>query len=300
MRVPLHIILITCLLALIVPWYVGTRDMDFMKKPSTQELNHISEEWTKNQSAITAPKDFDPKGDKAAAEIANSQKKQLLNKAKNDLTTPPSLSEYSDLRNQGSSTLISLAEHFETQSAPLRALLAWERVLDNTAPTIEERNSAIQSIARITAELPPWNVDSNADIKLILHVGTSAQDTTIIQSTLSQIALSINQASSHILSIDTKISKQVKGAEATELTPLSLWFSSAENQALETTAIAITVDLKKTDLLKQQIELAIHKTLKAALEENSNFSPFPELKEGDQPLSHITRLMWSELAHKIQ
>lgn len=306
MRVPIYIVIILCLLAAAAPWWIGTHNKDFVTPPNEAELKIIAEDWRSSQPHITAPKEALQKNDtKAPAKKTNTAKNITNPKLiMGDITTPPSLAEYAHLNKLGSASILNLAKYLETQKAPTRALLAWERVLDHTKPTRQERRLAQNAIARLTKKLPPWNLDSNADIKITLHAGASVQEAALITNTLDQVALEINQSSGYIIHVNTQKSIGTASNQGATSAPISLWFSNHTNQAIETPSIAIKADLTSPSLLKQQIKRGIYQIFQAHLEKSDSLVTLPDLrpdpKEKQQPLQYITRLMWRELAAKLQ
>ena len=279
-----------------------------MTPPTPEELANIASDWEKSRPNIAPPKpinasllaDAAPKKPKAPP---NKQKKKESLLQENHLQSP-ALSEYGILAQKGSDTLIKLATHLETTGEFQRALLAWERVLDTTTPSEDTRKKAITSIKRLKSSLPPWNIDPNADIKLILRAGATLKNHKTLTAALTSAADFINQASGHVLQIDVKASFGRSSGIKTPRIPIAIWFSRPGDPPAETTPISFMADPKQTDLFTAQIEAAIYALVRAQLTQKTNFTPLPEYPQTEKPEDvlqyYITRLMWREFANSLK
>ena len=307
MRVPLYIVIPLCLLTVAIVWMVGTHDKDFMTPPTEAKLENVKEEWLASQPE-TIPSNFatpldenDSNKEDIPTQVIETEvepPKALL--PTGDLKVAPSLSEYGTLGSEGSDAIIRLAEHLETEQSPSRALLAWERVLDITQPTAEQRDLAVKAIQRLSKELPPWNTDPSADIQLVLNAGSRSNEVTMIKNAVENTAKAINQSSGYILNVDTEVNIAKPGETVTPLTPIALWFTLPAKSETDTAPISITVDLTKPELIDTQVKLGIYKILQANLASKTSFTPLPAMADGDLALQQITRLMWRELAKNIK
>ncbi len=307
MRVPIPIVIISCILAAVLVWIAGTRDKDFMTPPTPEELVKISKDWEKSRPNIPPPKPIDSAllADKT---ITPPSKKPLQNKVKTlptgNLKHSPALTEYGTLGNRGALAMIQLATQLETMGELQRALLAWERVIDTTKPSVSERKQAIAAIKRLRATLPPWNPDPTCDIAVTLHAGATMKDKDYLRNALTEAADLVSKASGNVIRVSTKASFGKSRGIKTPRIPIAIWFSRPKETPGETPPISFMADPSQKDMLVSQIEAGIYALLRAHLTEATSFTPLPEYPAGVNPKDllsyHVTRLMWREFVNSMK
>lgn len=312
MRIPIPIVILSCLIAIGIVWYVGTRQHDFVSPPTPEELVKVAREWEESRPNIPPPKPIN------AALLSDSAGHTMLTPSTpkeekverippGNLLHSPALSEYGEYGDKGADPMIRLATLLETKGELQRALLAWERVIDTCNPSDEERALAATAIKRLKPGLPPWNPDPKAEINITLRAGASLKDKDVLISAMEQAIQTINEASGYILRVDSKASIGKTRSARTPRVPVAIWFArnqDGSNTSAETAPISFMADPKQEKMLAAQIEAGIYALVRAQLSSSTSFSPLPEYPSGAKPNEllhrHITRLMWREFAISMQ
>lgn len=312
MRIPIPIVILCCVTALGIMWYSGTRDKDFVSPPTPGELAEVATEWEKNRPNIPPPKPIN------AALLADSAGQSPLNtgaEAKGqvevlptgNLLHSPALSEYGIMGDKGAEPMIRLATRLETKGELQRALLAWERVIDTTHPSNEERALAVTAIRRLKPNLPPWNPDPSEELSLTLRAGATLRDKEILIRAMEKAAETVSEASGFILRVETKASIGKARGNRTPRIPVAVWFSrdlEKKGGVAETPPISFMADPKQEEMLVAQIEAGIYALVRAHLTSSTSFSQLPEYPGGFKPSEllhfYVTRLMWREFATSMK
>ena len=300
MRAPIYIVIISCLLAAIIPWWIGTHGKDFMTPPSSEEIAAVSTRWQATQPVpksaseyLSAPTD---QSVTLETKLGTEKKPSLQEMMPTMLNHAPQLSEYSELASHGSAALIKLAEHLQENNHATESLLAWERVIDRTRASKAQKNKAIRAINRQQTALSPWNTDTENDISIILHAGANPKVSQVIKGALSEVAEIINRDSGHILKVTTKKSTGNISAQAAGVTSVSLWFSRPSGQSVETQPVSIAIDLKDPASFKQQMKRGIYQILLVSLPNRAVLPELSSIKQKEDPFERVTRLMWQDLS----
>ncbi len=308
-RIPIPIIIVACLLTMVVAWLVSTRDKDFGTAPTPEQLVEISEEWEESRPNIPPPKPINASllmnnssSSPKASPTPSTPKIEVL--PAENLHHSPSLSEYGTLGDKGSAAMVHLATHLETKGQPLRALLAWERVIDTANPDDSDRVVAVTAIKRLRTTLPPWNPDSTNDIGLTLHAGATLKNKKSLEDALTIVADLISNASGNVIHVKTKASIGKSRGIKTPRIPIAIWFSRPGETPRETPPISFMADPSQSDMLASQIQAGVYALLRAHLASETNFSPLPEYPSGVKPDDliryHVTRLMWREFVNSMK
>lgn len=311
MHIPLPIAILSCIAAFGIVWYLGTRDKEFIAPPTPEELVEVSTEWEKNRPNIPPPQPIN------AALLADTKPEQPITPATvnerpeeitvGNLDESPGLAAYGAHGDKGTDAMVALATLLETKGEFQRGLLAWERVIDTTEPDDEQRAVATTAINRLKTGLPPWNPDPSDEIVITLRAGATLKDKAILTKALEQAAETINQASGHILKVETKASiGKVRGKRPPRV-PVAIWFSrqpKGSDTPAETPPISFMADPSQDKMLVAQIEAGVYALVRTHLKTNTSFSPLPEYPSGAKPADllnlHITRLMWREFATSLK
>lgn len=313
MRVPVYVTVPACIAVALLVWFIGARDKDFVTPPTPERLAEIAAEWKKDQPNIPPPKPIDAAllaepeqaAPKTPAESAAPRENTIPT---GDLMVAPALSEYGSYGGEGAEAMIRLATLLETKAEYQRALLAWERVIDTTAPNESQRQQAVRAVQRLRNALPPWNPDPSEDIALTLHAGATLKDKEVLTSALEAVAALVTEASGNVVRVDTKASFGKNRGVKTPRIPVAIWFSRPAREpggtAAETPPISFMADPKQPDALAKQVAAGVYALLRTHLASETSFSPLPEYPAGEQPehvlKHHVTRLMWREFVKSMK
>jgi hypothetical protein len=215
-----------------------------------------------------------------------------------DLTTPPTLQNYGELSPQGAAYLIELAVALEEKGQCLRALLAWERVLDLTKPDPIQAATAVSSIKRLRATLPDWPAKPEAALSIVLHAGTGKKLAKSLTPTLEMVARELEQASAGIVKIKTKLNIGKTGTATKGPSPVALWLAGSNPKSRATEVISFTADSPAT--LREEILEKVFMLIISDLSRTTAYTPPAGLAAGEAPQDalrfRVTRLCWSEFA----
>lgn len=315
MRVPIPIAIVSCIIATGAVWYFSTRNQDFTTPPSSEALNHTATQWQQSnlQSPSSTPISTDSKNKKSTPSPSSPKRPQAPPRPKllplGDLQQSPQLSEYGTLGTHGTAAIIQLAKELEHQEVQQRALLAWERVLDTTAPSEDEVQQASQAIKRLSAQLLPWNPDPTADITITLHAGATLKDSKLLEEALQTTATVICEASGFILEVKTQTSIGKGKPLKTPRVPIALWFTRSGTKAGSNTAepppLSFLADPAGLEgMLTNQCQAAVYALMRSHLAKATSYSNLPEYPAGVKPDEllryHVTRLMWREFANSLK
>ena len=214
-----------------------------------------------------------------------------------DLTTQPTLQSYGELAPEGPQRLTEVAVELETRGEFLRALLAWERVIDLTKPSETQAAAAISSIKRLRPTLPDWNSSPEATISIVLNAGTGKKLAKTLTPVLENIARDLEAASSGILKVKATVtagrSNTLKGPA-----PVALWLTGAGKNPSATETLSFTADAQ--DALRMEILRTVFLLIQNQLSRTTAYTPPASLSDGEDPQSalnfRVTRLCWSEFA----
>ncbi len=301
MRIPLLAAIPICLLTVVLIWWVGTRDMDFLTPPSEARLGQIRAEALASlpvsrmeDDAISIkvpPPDGDPADPDPTAQLDPADL--------GDIKSPPVLDTYSDRAPEGSEKLFALAAALEQAGAFQRALLAYERILDLAESDPEQIQSAVSAIRRLKPTLPDWNPDPETATQAVIHIGTGEKFAEILPELLAEITRDLNTASSGLVrfSHELHVGRTIQTIDAP--TPVALWITGSGDDPISTDVLSFTTDDKETlrsDLLKTAFNLVRGHLSKAA-----SYNPAPEALDDPQAAleSHITRLLWNEFGKTL-
>ncbi len=314
-RVPIPVVILLSLGAVALPWWLGTRHMDFLKPPSEFQLARL-----RSDVASSFPK---RSANPAAARDAESERAiqspikppPLIDPG--DPHAPAGLDAYREHAGKGAKALIELAVHLEEQSGNARALLAWERVLDVCRPDPSERAAAIAGIQRLRPLAAPWHVDPLEEKVLEIEVTVpEGQKAEALEDLLGSCAGILNRHSAGLLRFEGRVERPAaKAAPKKKARPPKKPDPSEESESPppppalavrlvlkgETTSPAGRVEVPLTEdprQLRREILAACYTLVASQLAASTDFTPPEPLAPGDNPASalgtRITRLCWSE------
>jgi hypothetical protein len=295
MRIPLLIAIPLSLLTVLLIWWIGTREMNFLAPPSEARLQEIRAEALASLPVSRVEDDAIsikvplPDRDPDRPDTIPTEPIDL-----GDIQAPPVLDTYSDRAPEGSAKLLALAAALEKAGAFQRALLAYERILDLARSDPEQIQSATASIRHLRPTLPLWNGDSESAPPITIHIGTGEKFAEILPEILGVITSDLNNASSGLIRFSHKlnIGRSIQATDAP--TPVALWITGGSDSTPSTDVLSFTSDNPETlrnDLLKTVFNL-----IRGHLSKAASYNPAPEAL--DDPMaaleSHITRLLWQE------
>jgi|688.fasta_scaffold121433_3 hypothetical protein len=301
MRIPFLAVIPLCLLTLVLLWWMGTRDMDFLTPPSEATLSQIRAEALASLPAsrleddaisikVPLPDDADTLPDLTA----------LLDPVDlGDIKSAPVLDTYSDRAPEGSAKLLALAAALEQAAAFQRALLAYERVLDLAESDPEQIQSAISAIHRLKPKLPDWNTDPVVAAQVVIHIGTGGRFSEILPAIMVNMTRDLNTASSGIVRFSHQIHVGRTIQNTDTPTPVALWITGSSDNAPSTDVLSFTTD--DTEALSNDLLKTTFNLVRGHLSKTTSYNPAPEAL--DDPLraleSHITRLLWNEFSKTL-
>ena len=299
MRVPIPVVILLILPVVGGMWWWNTRDMDFVTPPSAEKLEQVRH-WAKlslpAEEQVENPSSPPPPPAVVEPPMPSVEEpKPVVNVG--DLTTQPTLQSYGELAPEGPQRLTEVAVELETRGEFLRALLAWERVIDLTKPSETQAAAAISSIKRLRPTLPDWNSSPEATISIVLNAGTGKKLAKTLTPVLENIARDLEAASSGILKVKATVtagrSNTLKGPA-----PVALWLTGAGKNPSATETLSFTADAQ--DALRMEILRTVFLLIQNQLSRTTAYTPPASLSDGEDPQSalnfRVTRLCWSEFA----
>ena len=313
-RVPIPVVILLSLGAVALPWWLGTRHMDFLKPPSDFQLARL-----RSDIASSFPK---RNPNPAAGRSAEAEREiQLPIKPPpmidpGDPHAPAGLDAFREHAGKGAKALMELAIHLEEQSGNARALLAWERVLDVCKPDASQRAAAIAGIQRLRPLAAPWHVDPLEEKTLELEVtvpeGVEAEG---LEDLLGACAGTLNRHAAGLLRFEGRAERPVKATPKKKARTAKKTTPPTESEAPppppgfgvrlvlkgQTASPAGRIEIPVPEdprQLRREILAACYTLVASQLAASTDFTPPEPLGPGDNPAlalgTRITRLCWSE------
>jgi hypothetical protein len=292
-RIPIPVVIFLVIAVVWGTWWSNTRHMDFLTPPSEAKLEEIRMRVRSThpvtEDAVSAP--VPPPKPTPPAEVG----KPVF--VLGDLKTPPTLAQYADRSKLGAAFLVEMATHLEEAGEFQRALLAWERVLDQTQPDPAQAATAISSIQRLKPTLPDWNSDPAAAIPITLYAGTGPALSKQLKPLLEQTAKELDRASAGILKFSTHVTTGKLRGTSKGPKPVALWIGGTNPKASSTEVLSFTVDA--ADSLLPEVLETLFILIRNQLARTARLTPPIQPEAGEDPLEalqfRITRLGWKEL-----
>lgn len=319
-RVPIPVVILLSLGAVALPWWLGTRDMDFLKPPTEFQLARL-----RSDVASSFPK----RSGSTAAARSPEQERSIQSPIKpapmivpGDPHAPAGLDAFREHAAKGAKAFIELAVHLEEQGGNALALLAWERVLDVCQPDASQRAAAIAGIQRLRPLAAPWHVDPLEEKVLVLETavpeGLAAE---ALESVLAECAATLNQHAAGLLRFESRVerpapkpaakpprapkkpakpAKPAAGeAEPPPPPPPMLSVRILLEEATDSPAGRVEVPASDDpEPLRREILAASYKLVASQLAATTDFTPPETLGPETDPSAalgtRITRLSWSE------
>ena len=301
-RVPLYIALPLLAAVVAIVWWRGTLGYDFVSPPSEAALTVVRAEAVR-EFTPTKPSDS-PRRVMADGQIEPDPEVETPPPDTafdpGDTDTSPGLEAYAVESPEGAPHLIKIATALEAKGSFQRALLAWERVLDMGKAEPDAYTTALASIRRLRPTLPPWTIDADEAIPIVLHVTAGPTTATTLKPVVEGVAHDLAVASQGILrvSVDLAVAKKpANNSNAAAPVTAAMWLSGAAKDAPSTDTLSFTVG--KPDALKAQVLTVVYRLVGGQLKHKTAYSRLPEIPLDEEPAealtSRITRLCWREL-----
>jgi hypothetical protein len=317
-RVPIPVVILLSLGAVALPWWLGTRHMDFLKPPSEFQLARL-----RSDVAHFYPK---PSGD--PAQIRSTEQERAIQSPikpaplidPGDPHAPAGLDTFREHADKGAKGLMELAVHLEEQGGNARALLAWERVLDVCQPDASQRAAALAGVQRLRPLASPWHVDPLAEKTLVLEAALpEGVPAALLDEVLADCAGTLEKHSAGLLRFESRVdrpavkpvpkarTKTKKPAAPAEETPapaprLSLQILLDGESAASTGVIEVPLS-DDPQPLRRDLLAAAYKLVSSQLAAATDFTPPEPLAPDDDPAAalgnRITRLCWSEFGNSF-
>ncbi len=316
-RVPIPVVILLSLGAVALPWWLGTRHMDFLKPPSEFHLARIrSDVATSFAKRSRAPT---PTADSEQNRAFQSPIKPAPAIDPGDIQSPAPLDAYREHAAKGAAGFIELAIHLEELSANARALIAWERVLDVCQPDPPQRTAAVSGIQRLRPLAAPWYVDPR-EVKVLLlesmiPEGIAPGTADAVESVIAESAGVLGKHSAGLLRFESRVERPApkpapkpsrKAAKPkTNVAPpvpapappatISLQILLDGESSTSTGMIEIPVS-DNPEQLRRDVLAGAYKLVSSQLAATTDFTPPEPLAAGDDPSAalgiRITRLCW--------
>jgi len=297
-RIPIPWVIVFALIIISLVWWRGAGHKDFLTPPSEQELAKIRE---RVEAAL-------PRAGSAMDAISvPEQNRRTVAVAKplveiGDISSLPTLDEYSDRASNGAAYMIELASLLEARGEFQRALLAWERVLDHTRTDEAQRKAAIDAIRRLKPTLPDLDTGTPGEIPIMLQAGTGRQLAMALGPVLENVARDMEKASSGLLTVSSKVNSARDNLVASGPVPVAFWWCGSEQNSPSTDVLSFTV-VASENLRDDSLRTAYELIRGHFRESESLFKPAPLPSEGDAMdaiQNQITRRLWRAFGQSLQ
>jgi len=315
-RVPIPLTILFSLGAIGLPWWLGTRHMDFLTPPGDFELARVRADIAASfpKHAPVVPNASLPQ----PADAVQSPIKPAPAIDPGDALAPAPLDAYRSHADKGAAAFIELATLLEEQSGHARALLAWERVLDSCRAEPPQIAAALAGIQRLRPLVAPWNIDPQTARPLVLeatiHSGTPPDGW---QDLLGECAEELGRHSAGLLRGEARVvataapgrqkaGRRARGNEAAASrgpAVLQLRILGESGQAESTPRIDF-VPNPDPKILRRQVRAAVYTLVASQLAATTDFPPPEPLGDRESPAAalatRITRLAWSEFGKSLE
>lgn len=313
-RVPIPVVILLSLAAVALPWWLGTRHLDFVRPPTAFEVARI-----RSDVASSLPKRAPAVPTRAEADrafLSPIKPPPLIDPG--EYHAPAPLDAYREHARAGAKAYLELAALLEEQSAHPRALLAWERVLDACKPEPDQRAAAIAGIQRLRPLVAPWRTDPQEAQPLVLVAKLSTSTLPPeAEALLAECANGLTHCSTGLLRAKPLIElpekkpappKRRRGRDTPPAEPapppvLSLLLRGEQENGPATGTIELPLS-PDTPLQRRDLLAAIYKLVASQLAATTVLTPPHPLEPADDPQvalqTRVTRLAWSEFGKSLK
>lgn len=306
-RVPLPIVILLSFAVIGGAWWLGTRNYDFLTPPSATQIEIARSRAARHFAQPSALFAVD-QGPDLPLEVIESPRPAPTPQAAiptidpGDLSKKLTLDSWSRESSKPAASFINLASTLETDSQLAAALLAWERVLDHSSPTPDERNAALNGIRRLRATLSPWNDDSTNSSTILLKLETPADRLQLTRRAAKSAATILDTASSGLIHVEYAIRKSKIDGETPILRVILQHPETATNES-SSPSVQIPAP-ESSEGLETAILDAAFKLIASRLALDESLSPVSSPSPGESPADslqlRITRLAWLHFADSLK
>jgi hypothetical protein len=203
--------------------------------------------------------------------------------------------EHSD---KPAASFINLASSLEAKTEFRWALLAWERVLDQTSASGEEQKAALNGVRRLRATLPPWNENPKDATRVTMVVHAPKDRRQLAKRAADRAAKIVGEASSGLIEVSTGAIRESPPTAASPKLRVILM-----EETTETPPEVIVPAPKTAEELERAILNSTFKLVASQLALRNDLRPVsapdPAEKPEDSLRFRVTRLAWKGFAESL-
>ncbi len=303
MRIPFYITIPSCLLIVLIVWWISTRRIDFLTPPPAAKLEEIHKKTIASLPISRIPPKVTAVATPALPNIEHSTNDPSVVYTGTvdigDISPPKTLDTYSERAPDGAAKLLKLAADLEQQNSPQRALLANERVLDLSQANPQQIYLALHNIRRISPTLPAWNQDTKTSQPITIHIGTGQTFAKVLPEIMESIIQEVHRSSSGLIQckLELNIADYIPTNDAPA--PIALWMTGKDKNSPSTDVLSFTSN--NPDTLRKELLKTIFNLIRGQLSKSTSYNPAPEAVDDPQIAlsSNITRLLWNEFGKTL-
>ncbi|MDP0489633.1 MAG: hypothetical protein Q7Q71_01115 [Verrucomicrobiota bacterium JB023] len=294
-QVPYKVAIPLIILLPILVWLLGTRQYDFVTPPPTPS----GETEMPAFAAPVSPEVLASLNRRPVTEIPpEPEPPRIPTIEPGDFMVSPGIDEYRDAADKGPAALLALAKTLLEQGQPLRALLAFERIIDSTPPGGPERLEAAPQLPALRDQLPPWNADPTAARQFILHLRT-ARSPEEMESHLTKTREMLTISSGHQVDLQIDLQPTPAPLAPVDSLPVTFWISVAgEDVRIPSLPISTFSGVEEEEFETNLIR-ALYEQLALRLRNLPELTPPPPFPEEGDPALHFsqafTLLIWDQI-----
>lgn len=302
MRIPWYFVAPLTLAVFCTVLWLGARNKDFITEPSPEELTESLSYWKRKHPSLpprehplTVAEEIDTMSTNIPTPIIPA----------GDISTSPEVDHFTQYSQWSSASFIQLAQQLENDGHLTHALLAWERAIDTADATAAQTETTHKAILKLRQTLPPWNADSSQNFDLVLNIHTPLSWKASVSGLLGELSNDIADASSLIIAPQVLI-KTIKQRDGFPAPPVRIWLSSTGSEPKQTPFYSFhpkTTDSSNTELIKEQLYMAIFRTISAQMDSENGIMPptaiLPQDSSSTALTTHLTRLHWKKLTEAL-
>jgi len=299
-RVPIPVVILLSAGAIAIPWWKGTRGMDFITPPDEAYLARVREDTATSFGGKSQLFSYEEDRKERAGIESPIRAAPAIDPGNPE--DPAPLNAYGENAAEGPAAFITLAVHLEEQRGNARALLAWERVLDLCRPDDAQRAAALSGVQRLRPLVAPWNMDPEAAIPLVLEASVPSNvPADSLEEVLTKCTNELGRHCSGLIKFEPRVERPDRKGDPVPI--LSLQFTADGAGAASTGQLDFPLPTEN-DQLRREILTGAYKLVASQLAAATDFTPPAPLATDENPAqaleTKITRLCWSEFGKSLQ
>lgn len=300
---PLPIVFVLCLMVVGVVWWQGTKSYDFLTPPPPEEIAFAR---MRASSELATPSDLfavEPVEESAEAPIEPpapppEPPPPIPEIHPGDLEAEHPLDAWVEHSDKPAASFINLASSLEAETKFRWALLAWERVLDQTSASDEERKAALSGVRRLRATLPPWNEEPKEATQVNMVVYAPKDRKQLAKRAADRAAGIVSDASSGLIKVSTGT---ILESPPTAASP-KLRIILREEESEDPPEVIIPAP-KTAEEIEDAILNSTFKLVGSQLALRNDLRPVSAPEPGEKPEDalqfRVTRLAWKRFAESL-